>query len=53
MKSSFYRAGTAHQFKSGGAEIGLPENFLRPRPLEPYLFLLNFFINSLVKRKYI
>ena len=33
-------SGTAHQFKSGGDEKGVPENFLRPRPLERLKTLL-------------
>ena len=48
-------AGTAHQSKSGGAEMGVPEIFLKLRPLErrkrpllenTWLFLLNFYKQS-------
>ena len=53
-------AGTMHQPKSGGAEMGVTEKFLRPRPLEcrktpllenTCLFLLNFYKQSVSEEK--
>ena len=51
----YLQAGTAHQFKSRGAEMGLSEKSLKPRPLErrkrlllenTFLFLLDFYKQS-------